>query len=45
MSVTSVDDPILVRFRQALDEMYGNQIERVVLFRSRARGDAYPDSD
>ena len=25
--------------------MYGNQIERVVLFGSRARGDARPDSD
>jgi hypothetical protein len=36
---------ILVRFRQALDEMYGNQIERVVLFGSRARGDARPASD
>jgi uncharacterized protein len=25
--------------------MYGNQIERVVLFGSRARGDTRPDSD
>jgi predicted nucleotidyltransferase len=25
--------------------MYGNQLERVVLFGSRARGDARPDSD
>jgi predicted nucleotidyltransferase len=25
--------------------MYGKQIERVVLFGSRARGDALPDSD
>jgi len=38
-------DPILARFRAALDEMYGDQIERVVLFGSRARGDARPDSD
>jgi predicted nucleotidyltransferase len=39
------DDPILSRFRAALDEMYGDRIERVVLYGSRARGDAQPDSD
>ncbi len=39
------DDPILKRFRDALDEMYGERIERVVLFGSRARGDARKDSD
>ena len=39
------DDPILTRFRTALDEIYGNRIERVVLFGSRARRDAGPDSD
>jgi predicted nucleotidyltransferase len=39
------NDPILTRFRAALDEMYGNQLERVVLFGSRARGDARSDSD
>jgi len=33
------------RFRAALDEIYGERIERVVLFGSRARGDARPDSD
>jgi predicted nucleotidyltransferase len=38
-------DPILNRFRAALDEVYGERIERVVLFGSRARGDARPDSD
>lgn len=41
----TVADPVLNRFRTALDEMYGDQIERVVLFGSRARGDARPDSD
>jgi predicted nucleotidyltransferase len=41
--VTS-DDPILKRFRAALDEMYGDRLERVVLFGSRA-GDAGEDSD
>ena len=38
-------DPVLNRFRAALDEAYGKRIERVVLFGSRARGDARPDSD
>jgi uncharacterized protein len=45
MATTLTDDPVLIRFRRALDEMYGNQLERVVLFGSRARGDARPDSD
>jgi len=31
------DDPVLMRFRAALDEIYGPRIERVVLFGSRAR--------
>ncbi len=39
------DDPVLTRFRKSLDEVYGKRIERVVLFGSRARGDARPDSD
>jgi len=39
------DDPILKRFRAALDETYGDRLERVVLFGSRARGDAAEDSD
>ena len=38
-------DPILKRFRAALDVLYGDRIERVVLFGSRARGDAKEDSD
>jgi predicted nucleotidyltransferase len=39
------DNPILAKFRAALAEMYGDRLERVVLFGSRARGDAQPDSD
>jgi len=39
------DDPILKRFRAALDEICGERIERVVLFGPRARGDAREDSD
>lgn len=38
-------DPVLTQFRVALDALYGERIERVVLFGSRARGDARPDSD
>jgi predicted nucleotidyltransferase len=40
-------DPVLVRFRKALDEIYGNCLERAVLFGSRGRGDAHarPDYD
>jgi predicted nucleotidyltransferase len=43
--MTDAIDPVLSRFRAALDEAYGERIERVVLFGSRARGDARPDSD
>jgi uncharacterized protein len=39
------ENPILAKFRAALAEMYGDRLERVVLFGSRARGDARPDSD
>ena len=41
----TADDQILRRFRAALDEIYGDRIERVVLFGSRARGDAHKGSD
>jgi predicted nucleotidyltransferase len=43
--MSKIDDPILIRLRAALDEVYGEGLERVVLFGSRARGDARPDSD
>jgi predicted nucleotidyltransferase len=45
MIVRPYDDPVLKCFRAALDKMYGDRIERVVLFGSRARGDAREDSD
>ncbi len=45
MSLTTKPGTILTRFRAALDEIYGARLERVVLFGSRARGDAKPDSD
>jgi predicted nucleotidyltransferase len=40
-----IADPVLNRFRAALDRSYGGRIERVVLYGSRARGDASTDSD
>lgn len=45
MLTALANDPVLVRFRRALDEMYGNRLGRAVLFGSRARGDARADSD
>ena len=39
------NNPILTRFRVALAEVYGDRLERVVLFGSRARGEAREDSD
>jgi len=39
------DDPILKRFREDLGRVYGGRLERIVLFGSRARGDARDDSD
>jgi predicted nucleotidyltransferase len=42
---TITDDPILKRLRVALDDLYGDRIERVVLFGSRARGEAGENSD
>jgi predicted nucleotidyltransferase len=45
MPIALVSDPVLRRVRAALDALYGDRIERVVLFGSRARGDANEDSD
>src|SRR5256885_16686298 len=45
MPAIRIDDPILKRFRAALDALYGERVERVVLFGSRARGDPRDDSD
>ena len=38
-------DPVLHRFRTELAALYGDRLERVVLFGSRARGEARVDSD
>ena len=45
MTASLLDDPILKRVRGALNAMYGDRIERVDLYGSRARGDAREDSD
>jgi len=45
MASKAPNDPILERFRVAVNEIYGDRVARVVLFGSRARGDAQPDSD
>lgn len=45
MTKPALADPILARFRAALARIYGERLERAVLFGSRARGDARPDSD
>jgi predicted nucleotidyltransferase len=42
---TARGNPILAKFRADLNAMYGERIERVVLYGSRARGDAKPDSE
>ena len=36
---------VLFKLRAALDKQYGDRVERIVLFGSRARGDARSDSD
>jgi uncharacterized protein len=39
------DNPVLKRFSAAVRDIYGERVERVALFGSRARGDAREDSD
>jgi predicted nucleotidyltransferase len=38
-------DPVLMRFRSAVTQLYGERVMRVVLYGSRARGDYRSDSD
>jgi predicted nucleotidyltransferase len=45
MATAVKDDPVLSRFRAAVGAAYGDDVERMVLYGSRARGDARPDSD
>ncbi len=41
----AITDTVLTRFRAALNTEFGDRIDRVVLYGSRSRGDARPDSD
>ncbi len=45
MDTSLANDPVLARLRTALTAAYGDRIDRVVLFGSRARGDATANSD
>jgi predicted nucleotidyltransferase len=45
MTATRTEESALILFRQALERIYGDRLDRVVLFGSRARGDARADSD
>ena len=45
MDSAPLHDPILTRFCTAVAELYGTRLERLVLYGSRARGEAQPDSD
>ncbi len=45
MDNAALHDPVLTRFRADLLGIYGDRLERTVLFGSRARGDFTPDSD
>lgn len=45
MAESALQDPALQHFREALTDLYGEELDRVVLFGSRARGDAVRDSD
>lgn len=45
MTMQAPPDPILALFREALAATYGERLERVVLYGSRARGEGRPDSD
>ena len=45
MLPAAASDPVLTRLRSALVGLYGSRLERVLLFGSRARGEAEPRSD
>lgn len=45
MPLKPPNDPVLARFGAALEELFGSRIERIVLFGSRAGGNATNDSD
>ena len=42
---TAQEQPTLAKFKNQIADLYGDNLDRVVLFGSRARGDNEPDSD
>ena len=45
-TVTRITDPkVLADLRRGLSSLYGDRLVKLILFGSRARGDARPDSD
>lgn len=44
-TVLTAIDPVLVKLHEAVTTHFGNRLERMVLYGSRARGDHRPDSD
>jgi uncharacterized protein len=38
-------EEIITQTRQGLENLYGEQLNRIILYGSQARGDARPDSD
>lgn len=45
MAETAIDDPVLRLLKAELQREYGDRLDRIVLFGSRARGDHREDSD
>jgi predicted nucleotidyltransferase len=45
IKVRTKNDPVLAEIKQRLNETLGDNVERIILFGSRARGDAHKDSD
>ena len=45
MDLAATDQAVLTRFRREVARVYGERLVRMVLFGSRARGDARPSSD
>ena len=45
VKVRTKNDPVLAEIKQRLNETLGDNVERIILFGSRARGDAHKDSD
>ncbi len=43
--MAKIDPTVISEFKSALEQAYGERIERAVLYGSRARGDAKRDSD